>query len=220
MIHTILEALGAWIIQQISAFGYVGVVFLMAIESACIPLPSEIIMPFAGTLTVAGATGGVPHPARFDLVLVGLAGALGCLIGSIAAYWVGKVGGRPFVAKYGRYVLITAHDMDVADRFFTRHGQAAIFISRLLPVVRTFISLPAGISRMPFGKFCLYSFLGSVPWCLALAWVGRILGENWRSLEVYFHKGDLVIGILLVAGVAWFVWRHVALLRREPRRAD
>jgi membrane protein DedA with SNARE-associated domain len=220
MIHTILEALGAWIIQQISAFGYVGVVFLMAIESACIPLPSEIIMPFAGTLTVAGAIGGVPHPARFDLVLVGLAGALGCLIGSIAAYWVGKVGGRPFVAKYGRYVLITAHDMDVADRFFTRHGQAAIFISRLLPVVRTFISLPAGISRMPFGKFCLYSFLGSVPWCLALAWVGRILGENWRSLEAYFHKGDLVIGILLVAGVAWFVWRHVALLRREPRRAD
>jgi membrane protein DedA with SNARE-associated domain len=220
MIHSLLEAIGAWIIQQISAFGYVGVVFLMAIESACIPLPSEIIMPFAGTLTVGGGVAGIAQPARFDLVLVGLAGALGCLIGSIAAYWVGKAGGRPFVAKYGRYLLITAHDMDVADRFFTRHGQAAIFISRLLPVVRTFISLPAGISRMPFGKFCLYTFLGSVPWCLALAWIGRILGENWRSLEAYFHKGDLVIGILIVGGIVWFVWRHIVLLRQEQRQTS
>ncbi len=217
MIHTILEALGAWIIRQISAFGYVGVVFLMAIESACIPLPSEIIMPFAGTLTVPLVVGGVVRPERFDLVLVGLAGALGCLIGSIAAYWVGIWGGRPFIERYGRYVLITRHDLDVADRFFARWGQAAIFVSRLLPVVRTFISLPAGISRMHFGKFCLYSFLGSVPWCIALAWVGRVLGENWRSIEKYFRRGDLVIGILLVAGIAWFLRRHWGLLRREGR---
>ena len=194
--------------HQISAFGYFGVVFLMGIESACIPLPSEIIMPFAGTLTTTMVIAGVTQAARFNLILVGLAGALGCLVGSVVAYWVGVWGGRPFIERYGKYVLIRKHDLDTADRFFTKYGQAAIFISRLLPIVRTFISLPAGISKMNFPKFCLYTFLGSVPWCLALAWVGRILGQNWKTLETYFRKGDVVIGILIVAGLAWFIWRH------------
>jgi len=201
--------------HQISAFGYLAVVFLMAIESACIPLPSEIIMPFAGTLTTTLVIDGVVQAARFNLWFTGLAGALGCLIGSILAYWVGVWGGRPFVLRYGKYVLITAHDLDAADRFFTRYGEAAIFVSRLLPVVRTFISLPAGISRMNFARFCLYSFLGSVPWCLALAWVGRILGQNWKSIEGWFHKGDLVIGILILAGIFLFFYRHF----RRPRAA-
>ncbi|MEO0108630.1 MAG: VTT domain-containing protein, partial [candidate division WOR-3 bacterium] len=212
MVHTVLEAIGAWIIHMISLLGYGGVILLMAIESACIPLPSEIIMPFAGTLTTTVVVDGVAHVGRYNLILVGLAGALGCLIGSTAAYWVGVWGGRPFILRYGKYVLITRHDLDIADRFFNRYGQAAIFISRLLPVVRTFISLPAGIARMPFGRFCLYSFLGSVPWCLALAWLGRVLGQNWKSLEGYFRKFDFVIGILIVAGLVWFVWRH---LRRD-----
>ncbi len=215
MIHTILEAVGAWVMHQISDFGYLGVVFLMAIESACIPLPSEIIMPFAGSLTTVLVIEGVTQAARFNLVLVGLAGALGCLIGSVVAYWVGVWGGRPFVERYGKYVLISRHDLDVADRFFTKYGQAAIFISRLLPVVRTFISLPAGISRMNFARFCLYSFLGSVPWCLALAWVGRVLGQNWQSIEVYFRKGDIVIGVLILAGIVLFLYRH--LRRQKPR---
>jgi membrane protein DedA with SNARE-associated domain len=215
MIHTVLEAIGAWIIQQISSFGYLGVVFLMAIESACIPLPSEIIMPFAGTLTTVLVINGVPQPARLDLILVGLAGALGCLVGSIVAYWAGVWGGRPFILRYGKYVLITRHDLDTADRFFNRYGQAAIFISRLLPIVRTFISLPAGIARMNFARFCLYTFLGSVPWCLALAWIGRILGQNWKSIETYFRRFDYVIGILIVAGIVLFVWRHV----RRPKEA-
>ncbi len=217
MVHTVLEAVGAWIIQQISTLGYWGVILLMAIESACIPLPSEIIMPFAGTLTVDLVSEGVVRPAQLNLWLVGLAGALGCLLGSIVAYWVGVWGGRPFVERYGRYVLITRHDLDLADRFFARHGQAAIFISRLLPVVRTFISLPAGIARMPFGTFCLYSFLGSVPWCLALAWVGQVMGENWRSLRVWFHRLDAVIGLVIVVAVVWYVRRHLALLRHEKR---
>ena len=121
----------------------------------------------------------------------------------------GKIGGRPFVDRYGRYVLITAHDMDVADRFFTRHGQAAIFISRLLPIVRTFISLPAGIARMDRTRFHLYTFVGSLPWCLALAWIGYKLGEKWNTLGAYFHKLDAVIGVLIVAGVAWFVYDHL-----------
>ncbi len=217
MVHTVLEAVGAWIIQQISALGYWGVILLMAIESACIPLPSEIIMPFAGSLTSGLVSEGVARPAELNLWLVGLAGALGCLLGSILAYWIGVWGGRPFVERYGRFVLITRHDLDLADRFFARHGQAAIFISRLLPVVRTFISLPAGIARMPFGTFCLYSFLGSVPWCLALAWVGRVMGENWRSLRVWFHRLDAVIGVMIIVAVVWYVRRHLALLRTEKR---
>ena len=208
MVHSILAAIGTWIMHQISVFGYFGVVFLMAIESACIPLPSEIIMPFAGSLTTTLVINGIQYPASLNLILVGLAGALGCLIGSIVAYWVGYWGGRSFIERYGKYILITKHDLNSADRFFNKYGDRAIFISRLLPIVRTFISLPAGISRMKFGKFCLYTFAGSVPWCLALAWVGRILGENWKSIEKYFRKADVVIGILIVTGIAWFFYRH------------
>jgi membrane protein DedA with SNARE-associated domain len=208
MVHSILTAIGSWIMHQISLFGYWGVIFLMAIESACIPLPSEIIMPFAGSLTTTIIINGNPQPASLNLILVGLAGALGCLIGSMVAYWVGFWGGRSFIERYGKYILIRKHDLDNADRFFHKYGQGAIFISRLLPIVRTFISLPAGISRMKFGKFCLYTFLGSVPWCLALAWVGRILGQNWKVIEKYFRKVDVVIGILIIAGIVWFFYRH------------
>jgi membrane protein DedA with SNARE-associated domain len=207
MIHSILESIGAWIIHEISVFGYFGVVFLMAIESACIPLPSEIIMPFAGTLTITIIVNGVLFPAKLNLILVGLAGALGCLVGSIVAYAVGYWGGRSFIEQYGKYLLITKHDLDRADRFFKYFGDGAIFISRLLPIIRTFISLPAGISRMKFEKFCLYTFVGSVPWCLALAWVGRVLGQNWKVIEKYFRKGDIVIGVLIIVGVVWFFSR-------------
>ena len=215
MIHRVLAAVGLWIISVISASGYGGVVLLMAIESACIPLPSEVIMPFAGTLTTTVMIDGVAHVGRYSLWLMGVAGAVGCLVGSIIAYWIGVWGGRPFIEKYGKYVLITKHDLDVADRFFQRWGQAAIFISRLLPVVRTFISLPAGISRMNFLRFCIYTFLGSLPWCLALAWLGQILGKNWKVLETYFRKGDVVIGILILAAIALFIYRHV----RRPKTA-
>jgi membrane protein DedA with SNARE-associated domain len=212
MIHTILEAVGTWIMHQIAFFGYFGVIFLMAIESACVPLPSEVIMPFAGTLTTTLVINNILYPARFNLILVGLAGALGCLVGSLVAYAVGYWGGRSFIERYGKYVLIKKHDLDNADRFFKKYGDGAIFISRLLPIVRTFISLPAGISRMKFNKFCLYTFIGSVPWCLTLAWIGRILGQNWKIIEKYFRKGDIVIGFLILAGIVWFLYRH---LRRE-----
>jgi len=215
MLHRLLEVIGLWIMHEISAFGYPAVVFLMAIESACIPLPSEVIMPFAGTLTVTLVLNGVVQAARFNLWFAGLFGALGCLIGSILAYWVGVWGGRPFILRYGKYVLLSKRDLDTADRFFTRYGEGAIFVSRLLPIVRTFISLPAGICRMNFARFCLYTFVGSVPWCIALAWVGRILGQNWKTIEVYFRKGDLVIGILIVAGLFLFFYRHFRR-RREP----
>jgi membrane protein DedA with SNARE-associated domain len=199
MVESLIKYLAVFVIGVISAMGYWGIVLSMAIESACIPLPSEIIMPFSGYLVYTG---------RFGLIETGLAGAFGCVVGSVAAYAVGIYGGRPFMEKYGRYVLVTQHELDTADRFFERYGDAAIFFSRLMPVVRTFISLPAGIARMNFPKFVVFTFIGSFPWCLGLAWVGKLLGENWNTLGKYFHKFDLVIGVFILAGVSWFLWRH------------
>lgn len=200
MIEKIISVLAGFIIATISALGYSGVALMMAIESACIPLPSEIIMPFSGYLVSRG---------EFSLLGVSLAGALGCVIGSVTAYWVGIWGGRPFIQKFGKYFLITEHDLNIADNFFNKYGQSAVFFSRLLPVVRTFISLPAGIARMDFKKFVAYSFLGSLPWCWFLAYVGKELGDNWNTLGVYFHKFDVVIGIVIVIGIIWFIRRHL-----------
>ncbi|MCX6811206.1 MAG: DedA family protein, partial [Candidatus Berkelbacteria bacterium] len=138
MIHSILAAISGFIIATISTLGYGGIVLLMAIESACIPLPSEVIMPFSGFLVFDG---------RFNLWLIALAGAVGCVVGSVIAYWVGMYGGRPLIERYGKYILISHHDLDLADRWFNKHGDVAIFFSRLLPVVRTYISFPAGIAR-------------------------------------------------------------------------
>ncbi len=206
MIETIISYLAGFIIAAISLLGYGGVILMMAIESACIPLPSEIIMPFSGYLVSTG---------RFSLIGVSLAGAVGCVVGSVIAYWIGYYGGRPMAEKYGKYVLVTKHDLDIADKFFNKYGNTAVFISRLLPVVRTFISLPAGISRMNFWQFVIYTFLGSLPFCLFLAYIGKKLGDNWNTLGVYFHKFDLVIGIIIVVGIIWFVRRHINLRRTK-----
>jgi membrane protein DedA with SNARE-associated domain len=206
LLETILEPIGRWIISVISQMGYLGIVLTMGIESACIPLPSEIIMPFSGYLVFAG---------RFSLVGVSVAGAFGCVVGSVAAYWVGIWGGRPFIRKYGKYVLISNKDLATADRWFEKHGEWAIFFSRLLPVIRTFISLPAGIARMNFLKFIVYTFLGSLPWCFMLAYVGKVLGENWEGIRVYFHKADIFIGIIVGLGIIYFLYRH---LRPEKKK--
>ena len=200
MIAWIIEILASFIIAVISSGGYTGVIILMAIESACIPLPSEIIMPFSGYLVFRG---------EFGLVWVGLAGAFGCVVGSVPAYYLGLYGGRPRIEKYGKYVLVSHHDLDIADRWFARYGDWAIFFSRLLPVVRTFISFPAGVAKMNVPRFIIYTFVGSFPWCLGLAYIGMKLGENWDTLGVYFHKFDIVIGILLAAGAAYYIWRHL-----------
>ncbi len=207
MIGKIIEVLSVFIIATISALGYSGIVLLMAIESACIPLPSEVIMPFSGYLVFMG---------RFSLWAVGFAGALGCVVGSLAAYWAGMYGGRPLVQRYGRYLLISGHDLDLADRWFARYGQAIVFVSRLLPGVRTFISFPAGVARMNLSRFIIYTFAGSLPWCLGLAYVGEKLGERWNkdeTLKTIFHRFDFVIGIVLVLAIAWWVWRHFRHLR-------
>ncbi len=207
MMEKILQPIVAWVINVISAMGYPGVVALMALESACIPLPSEVIMPFSGYLVFKG---------QFGLNAAALAGALGCAVGSAVAYAVGAWGGRPFLEKYGRFMLIRRKDLDTADRFFQRWGMGAVFISRLLPVVRTFISLPAGISRMPFVPFITLSFLGSVPWCYLLAYIGQKLGENWESIRRYFHGADIVIVGVCGVGFAIWLWHH---LRPEPENA-
>jgi membrane protein DedA with SNARE-associated domain len=196
----IISLVTTFIINIISSLGYFGVGLMMAIESACIPLPSEIIMPFAGFLVAQG---------RFSLLGVTLAGALGCVVGSIVAYVAGIYGGRAVIEKYGRYILVSRRDLDLADKFFNKYGSSAIFFSRLLPVIRTFISLPAGIAKMNFSKFVIYTFLGSLPWCYALAYIGKKLGDNWNILGVYFHRFDFVIVIVILLGVIWYIRRHL-----------
>ena len=213
MIARIIEVLSGFIVATISALGYAGIVLLMAIESACIPLPSEIIMPFSGYLVYTG---------RFNLWAVGLAGAFGCVIGSLVAYWVGMYGGRPLIEKYGRYVLVSHQDLDLADRWFARYGEVIVFASRLLPVIRTFIAFPAGVARMNLTRFVAYTFLGSLPWCLGLAYVGQKLGEQWDkndTLKTWFHRFDFVIGIIGVLAVAWWVWRHIKHSRAHTAKA-
>src|SRR3954470_2877655 len=202
MTEKILGALFIFIKTLIAATGYGGIVILMAIESACIPLPSELIMPFAGYLVFSGT---------MKLLWVATAGAIGCNLGSLVAYEIGAYGGRPLVERYGRWVLMGKRELDWADRFFARWGYLAVFVARLLPVVRTFIALPAGIARMPRVRFHVYTFLGSWPWCFLLAYIGMKLAENWRSIGKYFHEFDLVIGAIIVVGVVWFVysrWKH------------
>ncbi|HZP46428.1 MAG TPA: DedA family protein [Candidatus Binataceae bacterium] len=196
----LISAVTAWVVGVIAALGYGGIVILMAIESACVPLPSEITMPFAGYLVSTG---------RFALQTTAVAGAIGCLLGSYVAYFVGASGGRWFLERYGRYVLIAPHEIELADWFFERWGSATVFWARLLPVVRTFIAFPAGVARMRLLPFTIYTLIGSYLWCLGLTYAGRQLGRHWQALGPYFHRFDSVIGGLLVAGGIYFVYRRL-----------
>ena len=209
MIAKIIGILSSFIVATISAMGYSGIVLLMAIESACIPLPSEIIMPFSGYLVSRG---------EMTLWGVSVAGAFGCVVGSLVAYWAGMYGGRPFIEKYGRYILLSRHDLNIADRWFAKYGEIIVFVSRLLPAIRTFIAFPAGVAKMNLTRFCIYTFAGSLPWCLGLAYVGQKLGEQWDkddTLKTWFHRFDFVIGIVGVLAVGWWIWRHIKHSRAE-----
>ena len=212
MVARIIEVLSGLIVSTISALGYPGLVLLMGIESACIPLPSEIIMPFSGYLVYTG---------KFNLWAVSVAGAAGCVVGSIVAYGVGMYGGRPFIEKYGRYILISKHDLDLADRWFSRYGEMIVFASRLLPVIRTFIAFPAGVAKMNMTRFVVYTFIGSLPWCLGLAYVGQVLGEQWDksdTLKTWFHSSDFVIGIIAIFATVWWIWRHLKTVHTDDAR--
>ena len=209
MISSIAERLVAFTTLVISAMGYGGIALLMAVESACIPLPSEIIMPFAGYLVFL---------EKMTLQGAAVAGALGCVAGSIPAYYLGMYGGRPLIERWGRYLLLSRRELDLADRLFQRHGPWVVLAGRLLPVVRTFIAFPAGVARMSMGRFIVYTLVGSYPWCLALAWVGMKLGQAWHTdprFRAVYHRFEGTIVAVLVVLVAWFVWHKV----REARRA-
>jgi membrane protein DedA with SNARE-associated domain len=210
MTERILAFLVHFVTQVIGSLGYAGIVALMGIESACIPLPSEIIMPFAGYLVYKG---------QFSLLWSATAGAIGCNLGSVVAYWVGAAGGRPLVERYGRWVLMSKHDLDRMTRFFEKYGTITVLIGRLLPVVRTFIAFPAGVARMPQLRFHIYTFLGSWPWCFGLAYVGMKLGEKWHTdprFHEAFHRFHLAVELALVAAIIWFVWTHYNRLK-QPR---
>jgi membrane protein DedA with SNARE-associated domain len=203
MSERILAYLVQFITHVIDLGGYAGIVALMGIESACVPLPSEIIMPFAGYLA---------YLHRFNLIWAATAGAIGCNLGSVVAYWIGAKGGRPLVERYGKWVLMSHHDLDRMTRFFESYGAITVLLGRLLPVVRTFIAFPAGIAKMPQLRFHIYTFVGSWPWCYALAYVGMKLGEKWHTdprFEQAFHRFHLGVELALAAGIVWFVWSHL-----------
>jgi membrane protein DedA with SNARE-associated domain len=200
------SSLSTTLLNLFTTYGYAGIFLAMAIESCCIPLPSELIMPLAGFLAFQN---------RLNLAGDTLAGALGCVAGSMVAYWIGATGGRALLLRYGRYVLISHHDADRADEFFARRGDITIFLTRLMPIVRTFISLPAGIARMDFRKFVVYTFLGSLPWCFILAFAGYKLGEHWRDVGSTLHKYDALVVVLFVILVGLFLYHH--LRRRRSR---
>jgi membrane protein DedA with SNARE-associated domain len=200
MLDHVISVLVTWIVEVISAGGYFGVVMLMAIESACIPLPSEAIMPFAGYLASIG---------QMSLIGAATAGALGCNVGSTIAYVIAAHGGRRAFERWGAYVLVSHTELDHAEKFFARYGAVTVFVGRLLPVIRTFIAFPAGLARMPMLKFQIYTFLGSWPWCFALAYVGYVLGTRWDSdpaFRNFFHRFDVAIVAVVLAGFAWFIW--------------
>lgn len=196
-----LEAVASWIINVISTLGYPGIVLTMAIESALIPLPSEIIMPFSGYLVSTG---------HFNIHLVAFSGALGNLIGSLAAYGLGYWGHerivRKLVRKYGKWILFTEDELDFAERLMRKYNNMVVLLSRVMPGIRTVISLPAGISRLPLLRFCVLTFIGSLVWSYFLAYIGFILGENWDSLGPYFHKADAFIIILIILGIGAYIY--------------
>jgi membrane protein DedA with SNARE-associated domain len=208
MTEKILAIVFIFISKVIATTGYAGIAILMAIESACIPLPSELIMPFAGYHVFLGT---------FNLFWAATAGAIGCNIGSLVAYEIGCYGGRPLVERYGRWILMGRRELDWADRFFLRWGYLAVFIGRLLPVIRTFIALPAGMARMPQLPFQLYTFIGSWPWCFGLAYVGYVLGQRWDSdprLREVLHSMDAVVIGAILLGMAWLVAERLRRRRR------
>ena len=203
-----------WFLEIITnvydAMGWPGVVFLMGIESAAIPFPSELIMPLAGWLLIEAK-----GESAWMLGLAAFYGALGNLLGSWVAYWISLKGGRPLLKKYGRYVLLTQHDVDRAEQWFQKYGELAVFASRLLPVVRTFISIPAGIARMNIWKFSFYTFVGSYPWSLGLAYGGYKLGENWEDLRRVMRPFDFPIAGIIAVLAAWFIYRRIKAIRNE-----
>jgi membrane protein DedA with SNARE-associated domain len=200
VLHQFIDPVLQMIRDVVASWGYMGVVIMMAIESANIPLPSEAIMPTAGILVQQG---------KMNFHLAALAGAIGCVLGSIPSYWLGRYGGRPFFEKYGRWLLLKESDLQAADRWVDKYGDWAFFICRMLPVVRTFISFPAGVLKAHFGIFVLFTFVGSLIWCYFLTWVGIKFGENMEMFVDIWHKFDVAIVLVVLAGLGYYLWHHL-----------
>ena len=215
---TTIAFLQDFITSQVQENGYLAVFVLMLLGSACIPIPSEIVMMFGGALASStfAATALGDETAHLSLLVIILAGLAGSLVGSWLAYWLGYAGGRPLIDKWGRYLLFRPHEVDRAHEWFERHGEALVFFGRLIPLLRAFVSLPAGIARMNFGKFTLYTFLGILPWTIGLAWAGYALGEQWTTVEKWMAPLSVVAAIILVTGLIWWVLKRV----REPDQVD
>jgi len=205
------EKIIALLVGAITTGGYPAVILLMAIQSACIPIPSEVIMPLAGDA--------LAH-SQWDLIILATVASLASNLGSIPAYWVGARGGRPMVERYGSFLLLSRRDLDLVDRFFDRFGSITVLIGRMLPIVRTFIAFPAGVAKMNQLRFHIYTFIGSWPWCYALAYVGMKLGATWNTdprFKAIFHRFHLAVELVLIAGFLWFVISHWKnRIRTEP----
>lgn len=201
MLTDIVIWLTNFAVQVITWMGYTGVFILMFVESCGIPVPSEVTMPFAGFLVASG---------KMSFWIAVMVGAVANLAGSLLAYWIGYVGGRPLITKYGKYFLISHHDLDVADRWFLRHGELIVFVGRLLPVIRTYISFPAGIAKMNVKKFVIYTFAGVLPWSALFAWLGLQMGVNWELIKAKLHNFDVAIAAIIIAGIIFYIWRKIA----------
>lgn len=199
-----VEAIGSWIIHIISVLGYPGIILTMAIESALIPLPSEIIMPFSGFLASIG---------KFDLNLVALMGATGNVIGSLIAYAIGFYGHeklvRRFIRKFGKWILITEKELDETEKLLNKYNGLVVLGSRVLPGIRTVISLPCGFAKLPLKRFIVLTFLGSLVWSYFLAWIGFVLGQSWSTIGPYFHKADAAIAVLIAIGVSAYIYHKL-----------
>lgn len=195
----LIEIISSWALRIIDETGYTGIFILSVLESAAVPIPSEVVVPFSGFLAAQG---------RFILWLVIILVSLANLVGSIGIYWLARTLGRSALEKFGKYIFISRHELDKADVLFQKHGSKFVFVGRLLPVVRTFISVPAGVAKMNFWKFSFYTFFGSLPWNFALALVGFKAGEKWDFISPYFHKFDFVIIGLVLAMIIWYIYRH------------
>ncbi len=200
MITSILSIITSYIIAIIATLGYPGVALLMAVQTIAIPIPSEVILPFAGSLVLTG---------QFNVWMIAIVGAVGSCIGGSIAYYIGQRGGRPLVEKYGKFILISEHDLELADSFFQKHGTKAAFFGMMLPVFRSFISFPAGISKVPLKKFLVYVFAGSFIWSLLLAFLGQKLGENWNTLRDRFKGLDYFVVVIIVLGIIYWIYRHL-----------
>jgi membrane protein DedA with SNARE-associated domain len=213
----LLALLQEFVTTVIGDHGLFAIFVLMLLESACVPIPSEVTMLFGGALTTTAFAGA---GNELDLWAVVIAGTLGNLVGSWLAYWAGSAGGRPLVDRYGRYLLIRPHEVDKAHAWFERRGEAAVFVSRLLPVIRTFISLPAGIARMGFWRFTVYTVLGCLPWCLALTWLGAALGDRWETVEAIFQPIAWLIAASLLVFLVILVRRRWSTVQQEYAALD